>query len=99
MEAIVKASEAEIIARDYVCATCWGMLQVVNYDWRTKTAEPKCMKENCTGAGFVTKHYAEEERVKSRMQYQDFIHVSGEVIGKKKLSKEERDELIKKIYG
>jgi len=44
-----------IIIRDYVCAICWGHLDLFN-------EQIECAKYGKDHEGFVTKHYAENRR-------------------------------------
>lgn len=92
---------ADTIVRDYVCATCWHGLHQVAHDWRDHTCEVACMKEDCDGKGFVTKHYADTKRAESRFEIQDFLRISGDIVGipRKKLNKEEREELISNLWN
>ena len=98
MDSMIDISQANKIARDYVCAVCWGFLRVVNFDRITRTAEIKCANENCSGSGFHSKRYAELKKAESRMERLDFDRICGPAIGIEK-KPVDVDNLINEMWG
>jgi len=67
-------ADAKIIARDYVCAKCFGRLITPFLDELTPRGRKyigiQCL--NCgPGAGFVTKRYAEKKKSDSVGEFQE----------------------------
>ena len=102
MEELIDVKLADKIQREYVCGNCWQLLKVINYDRITKTADIVCTNSaNCDGGGFVTKYYAETQRAESKLRAREFLRICGETVGipRKRMTKKERKETIKILYG
>lgn len=64
---------------NYVCSTCWGRLEA---DKVTMTEyDLHCVNPECSGAGFVTKRYAERRRTESYFEYVEVRQNYGVLFG------------------
>jgi len=93
-------ADAAIIARDYVCAHCYGHLVVTLLDETTPNGREysavKC--PNCgLGAGFVTKSWAETRKAESSAELAEAKLNLGGIIGKE--NNAPLDDILKAFGG
>jgi len=90
--------EARKFINRYACSTCWGELVAERIPGERYMANVHCGKSDCTGAGFVTKHYVEKRRTQDHFDHMEAERNLGEVLGiPNPLKGKTADELIKEL--
>ncbi len=63
--------EARKFIRRYACSTCWGELVAEPVEGERYMSLVHCGKPDCSGAGFVTKHYIEHRRTEDHFDHME----------------------------
>jgi len=79
---IYSAGVGTMLARDYVCSVCWGMLfHKFVPEGKKQISVVSCLNDNCDGEGFVTLAYAERRRKESRLELWEVKINLGKALG------------------
>ena len=87
---------AEQIRSRYVCARCYGHLLIFTIPG-SRSVNIECANQNCNGAGFVTKFYAEQRRSDSIAEKWEALDNLGKILKIERRGKS-ADEVIKELY-
>lgn len=66
---VLEEIDAARFIQKYACSTCWGNLVADSINGERYLKTVHCGNVNCTGAGFVTKHYVEKRRTQDHFDH------------------------------
>lgn len=78
---VLEEIEARKFIQRYACSTCWGELVAEPVKDERYTCLVHCSNPECTGAGFVTKHYIERRRTEDHFDRFEAERNLGEALG------------------